>query len=268
MTESDTWIVLGAGSILQRPGYGCSGYALREGNGELTLFDCGPGTLRSLVNSGLVLEQVKRVVISHFHLDHVLDLFALAFARRNPGFEAGELELVGPSGLRAFLERVGQALGGVERGFDGVRYVEVNPGNSVATLEFSEYRLSTTDTHHSKISLAWRVDLPGGASVCYSGDSGEELAVAELARGATLFCCECSFPAEHAQPNHLDPAGAARLARHAGCETLLLTHFYPSMDPVRAQQEAALHFEGRIELARDGSEHPIAVQGGPEDESR
>ena len=87
--SEDTWIVLGAGSILQQPGHGCAGYALQEGEGgDLTLFDCGPGTLRSLVNSGLQLEQVKRVVITHFHLDHVLDLFALAYARRNPGFVA------------------------------------------------------------------------------------------------------------------------------------------------------------------------------------
>jgi ribonuclease BN (tRNA processing enzyme) len=264
MSESggDSWIVLGAGSIIQRAHYGCAGYALHEAaTGGLTLFDCGPGSLRTLVAAGFELQDIKRIVITHFHLDHVLDLFALGYARRNPAFEARELELVGPVGLREFVDRAGKALGGVERGFDGVHYHEVSPRTQIASKSFPEYRLSTVDTHHSKISLAWRVDLPGGGSVCYSGDSGEERTVAELAKGVGLFCCECSFPEEHSQPNHLNPAGAARLARHAGCARLLLSHFYPSMDPERALREAAQVFEGPIELARDGSRHAIPVQG-------
>jgi len=255
----DSWVVLGAGSILQRPAHGCAGYALVEASGELTLFDCGPGTLRSLVAAGLELEALKRVVVTHFHLDHVLDLFALGYARRNPDFEALPLELVGPTGLQNFVERVGRALGGVERGFDGVHYLEVSPGERVASKEFEEYGLSTIDTHHCLNSLAWRVDLPGGGSVCYSGDSGEEPNLAELAQGVGIFCCECSFPSEKAQPNHLDPAGAGRLATRAGCELLLLTHFYPAMDPERARREAARYFDGPIELARDGGWHPIVA---------
>ncbi|MFT7669597.1 MAG: ribonuclease BN (tRNA processing enzyme) [Planctomycetota bacterium] len=263
-----TWIVLGAGSILQQQNYGCAGYALCEAeSGDLTLFDCGPGTLRSLANAGFKLEKVKRVVLSHFHLDHVLDLFALAYARRNPSFEAGKLELVGPSGLRKFVEKAGKALGGVERGFDGVHYLEVNPGDKIASKSFPEYRLSTVDTHHKKMSLAWRVDLPNGASVCYSGDTGEERNVAELARDVGLFCCECSFPEELAQPNHLNPAGAARLANHANCQTLLLTHFYPSMDPERAAREAAVIFEGDIEIAQDGSRHVLQAKQTMENET-
>lgn len=266
MTDrGNTWVVLGAGSILQRPGHGCAGYALEESSGELTLFDCGPGTLRSLVAAGLELEAVKRVVITHFHLDHVLDLFAIGYARRNPDFEARDLELIGPAGLQAFVERVGKSLGGVERGFDGVRYLEVSPGDSIASRSFETYELSTVATHHTNVSLAWRADLAGGGSVCFSGDSGEERGVAELARGVDLFCCECSFPEELAQPNHLDPAGAARLAANAECAELLLTHFYPSMDPERAREEAARQFAGRITIARDGSRHAIQVQGALED---
>lgn len=265
-TDRDAWVVLGAGTILSESERGCAGYALDlSGSDDLTLFDCGPGTLRSLVNRGYAYEQVKRIVVSHFHTDHVLDLFALGFARRNPDFEAGPLELIGPKGLQAFVEKVGRALGGVERGFDGVRYLEVDPGEGIASKDFEEYRLSTVDTHHTKAALAWRADLPGGGSVCFSGDSGEEIAVAKLAQDVELFCCECSFPEEHAQPNHLHPEGAARLAAHAGAQRLLLTHFYPSMDPERARQDAAALFDGVIELARDGSRHPLGVQGTVED---
>ena len=261
--DRPAWVVLGAGTILPQRGLGCAGYALDLGPERgLTLFDCGPGTLRSLAERGLALERVERIVVSHFHTDHVLDLLALAFARKNPDLEAWPLELVGPVGLQAFLERVGRALGGVERGFDGVRYLEVDPGSGIVSREFEHYRLSTVDTHHMRPALAWRADLAGGGSVCFSGDSGEVVSVARLAEGVELFCCECSFPEERAQPNHLHPEGAARLAAHAGASRLLLTHFYPSMDPKRARRDAARLFDGTIEVARDGSRHPLGVQEG------
>jgi ribonuclease BN (tRNA processing enzyme) len=216
-----------------------------------------------MAERGLELERVERVVITHFHTDHVLDLFALAFARKNPDLEAWPLELVGPVGLQAFVEKVGRALGRVDRGFDGVRYLEVDPGTGIASREFERYRLSTVDTHHRRPALAWRADLVAGGSVCFSGDTGEEVGVAKLAREVELFCCECSFPEERAQPNHLHPPGAGRLATHARARRLLLSHFYPSMDPERARRDAAQHFDGPIELARDGSRHPLGVQGDP-----
>jgi ribonuclease BN (tRNA processing enzyme) len=100
------------------------------------------------------------------------------------------------------------------------------------------------------------VDGPGW-SLAYTGDTDEDPAVAELARGVDLFVCECSFPDEEATPNHLTPSSAARLARRAGVGRLLLTHFYPSLEPERARRAAALTFGGPIECARDGSVHPV-----------
>ncbi len=249
------WTVLGAGSILPRAGYGCSGYALvAEPGGGITLFDCGPGTLRSLAASGLGLSDLGRVVISHFHPDHCLDLAALAFARRNPNSEARPLELVGPHGLGDWLERVAGALGPSVR-FEGVRVREVRPGDSLPAASESEPTLSCVATGHKAEALAWRADLGARGSVVYSGDSGEVDALAELARDTDLFVCECSFPEREAIPSHLTPRGAGRLAQRARCRTLLLTHFYPSMQPARAAIEAGEVFDGAVELARDGSRH-------------
>ena len=253
------WKVLGAGSILPRAGYGSSGYALRPAPGERsTLFDCGPGTLRALGAAGLGLADVERVVLSHFHPDHCWDVFALAFARRNPNLrDLGELELVGPRGLAAWLER-GAAVYG-SRGwtrFEGARVLEVDPAGPGGFVR-EGLALSWTATGHTPEALAWRADLEGGASVAYSGDSGENADVAALARGVELFACECSFPDDAAVAHHLTPSSAARLARAAGCRRLLLTHFYPELDPAEARAVAARTFAGEIELARDQSEHAL-----------
>jgi len=251
------WTVLGAGAILPREGYGCSGYALRPlAGGPLTLFDCGPGTLRSLGEVGLELGDVRRVILSHYHPDHCLDLCALAFARRNKGFDASAIELVGPRGLQEFLERAA-AIYGTRNWlrFDDVTVREVDP-ETPGTLELEDLHASWTATGHTPEAVAWRVEL-GGVSLAYTGDSGENPDVAALARGVDLLVAECSFPDELGTENHLTPSSAARLANDAGCKRLLLTHFYPVLDPEEARAVAAQTFSGPIEIARDQSSYRV-----------
>lgn len=251
-----TWTVLGAGSILPRAGFGPAGYALRAaGERRVTLFDCGPGTVRALGSTGIALAEVHRVVISHFHPDHCLDLFALAFARRNPDSGCGPIELVGPRGLSDLLERGANTFG--TRGwarFEDATVVEVDPAASNRVLALDGLALAFVPTLHAPEALAWRAEL-GGASVTYSGDTGETPAVAELASETDLFVCECSFADERAVEHHLTPSGAGRLARRARVRKLVLTHFYPDLAPEDARAVAARSFDGPIELARDGSVH-------------
>lgn len=248
--------MLGAGSILPRAGFGPAGYALRAaGERRVTLFDCGPGTVRALGAAGIDLAEVERVVLSHFHPDHCLDLLALAFARRNPAVRCGPIELVGPRGLSDLLERGANTFG--TRGwarFEDARVLEVDPGASDRVLALDGLDLAFAPTLHAPEALAWRAEL-GGSSVTYSGDTGETPAVAELAEETELFVCECSFADEHAVEHHLSPSGSGRLAHRARARKLVLTHFYPGLAPEDARAVAARNFAGPIELARDGSVH-------------
>lgn len=246
------WCVLGAGSILPRAGYGPAGYALRPAPGApVTLFDCGPGTLRKLPEVGIGLGEVERIVLSHFHLDHCLDLFAFAFARRNPSLGSPPpLEVIGPRGLWRLVDGAEGALGALAR--DGAAsFVEVEPAAGLPALQRGALRLTWTPTEHTPEALAWRADLPG-AALAYSGDSPETPGVAELARGVDLFTLECSHADGHGVPGHLTPSSAARLAQRAGARRLLLTHFYPGLEPEDARVVAARTFAGEILLARDG----------------
>lgn len=245
--------VLGAGSILPRAGYGCAGYALRPAPGApVTLLDCGPGSIRGLGSAGIALGEVRRVVLSHYHLDHCLDLFALAFARHNPALgTVGEIELVGPRGLCARLEGAPAVLGHWAA-MPRCVLREVEPGEELLRDDLCWRSVANG---HTQESLSWRVEPAGAArawSLVYTGDTPEDERVAELARGAGVLLAECSFPEEEAVPNHLTPTGAARLARQAGARALVLTHFYPSMQPEEARARAARVFDGPIELARDG----------------
>jgi ribonuclease BN (tRNA processing enzyme) len=262
------WTVLGAGTILPREGYGCAAHALRaRPGGSVTLFDCGPGTVRALAASGIGVPDVERICISHFHPDHCLDLFALAFARRNKGLRdparggrgVPHLEIVGPRGIAALLER-GERLFG-DRGwtrFEDADVTEVDPASCDEPLVRGSLSLTWQATGHTPDAVAWRADGPGG-SVAYTGDTGENPAVARLAQGVDLLVSECSFADELAVSHHLTPTSAGRLAALAGCKRLLLTHFYPGLDPLEARRVAQRQFAGEIELARDGSTHRVGV---------
>ena len=143
---------------------------------------------------------------------------------------------------------------------------EVDPG-AQGSLELSDMRLSWVATRHTPNALAWRADLSaasGTVSLAYTGDSGENPDVAALARGVDLFVCECSFADEHATEHHLSPSSAARMALAARARRLLLTHFYPGLDPGAAREVAARTFPGPIELAADRSVHEL----GPSMEAR
>lgn len=265
-----TWIVLGAGSILPRAGFGPAGYALELGRGGgWTLFDCGPGTLRASAEAGLEFERLERVVVSHLHPDHCLDLFALAFARRNPNLDPPPLEIIGPEGLSELLADPPQVWGRWVS-FTETTVIERAAAAAQRPLERPGLLLSCAPTHHTPESLAWRADLSAGGSVVFSGDAvpGEELVA--LAAGCELFCCEASFPDERPGPGHLTPRAAADLAAKAGCGRLLLSHFYPQTDPERAARAARAVFSGPVETARDGSRHPLGVHpaDAPLDERR
>jgi ribonuclease BN (tRNA processing enzyme) len=172
------------------------------------------------------------------------------------------LEIVGPRGLAELLERAASIFG--KRSwlrFDAVDIREVDPSDRAADIVRGPLRLSWAATGHTPESVAWRVDLEGvledAVSVCYSGDSGVVASWAALAREVDLFVCECSFPDEAAVEHHLTPSSAGRLAQASGCRKLVLTHFYPVLDPEAARAGASRYFRGPIELSRDGSQHAI-----------
>ena len=67
-------IALGGASAAPNSGQGCSGYLIEDGDLRLVL-DLGPGTLTELLRH-CEISSVSGIVITHFHVDHILDLVA------------------------------------------------------------------------------------------------------------------------------------------------------------------------------------------------
>ncbi len=73
--------------------------------GELLMFDCGEGSQRAFLQSGLGLNKPLKVFISHMHGDHVLGLPGLLSSMSLLG-RTNKVDIYGPPGIREFLERI------------------------------------------------------------------------------------------------------------------------------------------------------------------
>ncbi|KKC38134.1 hypothetical protein WH87_11070 [Devosia epidermidihirudinis] len=240
--------VLGAGTVLPAANRSSSGYLLRIGQDEI-LFDIGPGTLSRLLAAGVSYRDLNRIVITHLHVDHILDLVTLLQAyNATPGWErTAPLQLIGCQGLAAFVDQLCAVFGGIGPKTYALDIVELVPGQT----QFPGFTLEAALTGHTDNSLAYRITAEDAVLV-YSGDAIETPELADLARKADLFICECSFPEGTPTDNHLTPHGAARLAKAADISHLLLTHLYPATDDAIVAAEAATVFAGTISVARDG----------------
>jgi len=71
-------IILGSSAAIPVRERNLSSTALKYKN-ELLLFDCGEDTQRSLVEAGLKFNKPLKILISHFHGDHIIGLPGLLF---------------------------------------------------------------------------------------------------------------------------------------------------------------------------------------------
>jgi ribonuclease Z len=78
--------------------------------GERWLFDCGEGTQRQFLRSGLGLVDVDLILLTHLHGDHFLGLPGLIKTYGLRGRDR-PLRVVGPKGLHELVDRLGSVIG-------------------------------------------------------------------------------------------------------------------------------------------------------------
>ena len=234
-------VCLGAGTAIPATGYSPAGIYVRIA-GEHVLLDAGAGTLQRLQRCGAPWHQLDRIFLTHFHLDHCLDLASTLFAYRLPQLGRKKpLAVYGPPGLKRLYTRLNAAFQGwmAPRGFR-LTLTELQE----ATLRFKGYAVHTKRmNHYATKAIGYRLTA-AGKSLAYSGDTDLCKGIVELGRDADLLMLECSVPDEQKVDGHLTPSECGRIAAAAACRHLVLTHFYPSSPATTSAPESVARLKG------------------------
>ncbi len=160
-----------------------SAVLLRRG-GERLLFDCGEGTQRQLLRSGIGLVELREVFLTHYHADHYLGLPGMlkTFALRGRELP---LRVYGPPGLADLFGALRRIFGRLTFPLD---LVELTPGQ---VLDRQTYGLLAFPVEHGVSAVGYALvedPRPGEFDV----DAAEALGVpagperGELQRGEAV----------------------------------------------------------------------------------
>jgi ribonuclease Z len=183
------------------------------------LIDAGTG-LRRLIEQPALLAGLERLdlVLTHFHLDHVVGLSYLPALELRPTIWGGGRRIADRTTAELLERLLGRPLFSVppETLFAGVHDLPEGP------LELGPFILETrVQPHHADPTLALRI---GG--LVYCTDTGADPATPAFAAGAELLFHDAWTP-ELGDGNHASAAEAAKLADAAGAERLVLIHVNP-----------------------------------------
>ena len=217
------------------------------------LLDCGPGTMRRLLEAGLRIHNVTHLFISHFHPDHTSELVPFLFATKYPDRHARRepLTIVAGRGFLDFFNGLKKVYGSwIDIGDQLGSMVELDT-SAADKHEFDDFNLTSMPMAHNEESLAYRVEKTDRGAVVYSGDTDYTENLVELARNAELLICESALPDSQHAAGHLTPSLAGKIAARAGVGKLVLTHFYPQCDQADIAAECRKAYDGPLLLAED-----------------
>ena len=246
--------VLGGSAASPNTGAGCAGFLVQRGETSIVL-DMGPDTLQEL-RKHADFRTLSAVIISHMHVDHVLDLIALRHALAyNP--------IPAPAPIPVWLPPGGaELLAQVTTPFD----LCDDPGTFTSTVSVREYdpeqalRIGDLEvrfrrTVHILPAWAMRVCAPEG-DFGYTADGGPTSGWDDLFGDVCVLIAEATLiePGTRpiAQRGSLTAAEAGELAQRCGAATLLLAHMWEELGFKAASQQAASTYPGEILLARPG----------------
>ena len=250
--------VLGGSAASTSTGQGCAGFLVTSKETRIVL-DLGPGTLLEL-RKHADFRRLDAVLLSHLHVDHMLDVFALRFALAyNPVKANRKVPLWLPPGGLAFFKRAAELL---SSGEDSATYFskvfELGEYDPEGHLEIGDLMLSFHPTVHYIPCWAIRVRPTSGGDgdLVYTADYGPSSGLEGFAHGVRVLLSEATSPEpaieDRSLSGHVTASEAADLANAMSATTLVLTHMYEENDPEAFWRTAAKRFPRDVLVAKPG----------------
>jgi ribonuclease BN (tRNA processing enzyme) len=251
--------------------------------GRSYVVDCGYGVTRQLVDAGFDAHQVRTILITHNHSDHMLELGPLVYNAWAGGLRE-PIDVWGPPPLSKivanFLDSVAYDVGiRIEdegrpdlRNLVRVHELEAPASESATVFERDGLKVTAARVRHPPITYAYayRFDAPD-RSIVLSGDTTYSPELIALARGADVLVHEVMHLAgldrllsrnpnaptlrKHLIDSHTTTAQLGHVASEAGVKTLVLSHLVPGDDPSITDamwtEDVRKNFSGAIVVGRD-----------------
>ena len=200
--------------------------------------DCGNGSFANLQYHANPSD-LTAVVISHAHPDHCVDIYGL-YVLYKYGLECDGLPVYAPVGVERTLE------GLVGEWTDTFDWRLVGDGDKVSIAD-ADLCFSRTD--HPLPTVG--VDIEhGGKRLVYTADTGPGWSVEAFRSGADLVLSEATYQHDDIRaPIHLSARQAGEAARAAHARRLMITHLWPTLDPVASVEESSEAFGRAVTLA-------------------
>jgi ribonuclease BN (tRNA processing enzyme) len=233
--------ILGSGTLNPSLERGSPSYLVTD-HGLNILVDIGPAVVRRLFEYGISSNDIDIIVLTHFHVDHSIDLSTFFFVS-NYGVQerTKPLLVIGGQGLHKFYR-------GLLRVYPWVKpktYELTLKSMAAGILEIGGFTMKTARVNHNRESIALRIEA--GKTVTFSGDTGYSKNLARLSAGTDLLVVDCSFPEKQVK-GHLNLAVLERVVREAKPKKVILSHLYPAWEQFRGVLHAPYL------LAEDGLE--------------
>jgi ribonuclease BN (tRNA processing enzyme) len=198
-------------------------------------------------------DRVDCIIISHMHADHFFDVIPLRYALLyGPRHRSTKVKLWLPPAGDKQLRELASSFADEGAG-DFLKVFDINTYDPQQKIKVGAATISFMPTRHYIPTFAIRYEC-NGTAVTYSADTAPDDDVARHAEGSKVFICEATLTAnevEHGMRGHSSALEAAEMARKAGVEQLMLSH-YPAES---SQEELILHarsaFNGKIIVADD-----------------
>ena len=243
---------------------------LVEAAGERFLFDAGYGSLARLVESGLPMDAVSKLFLTHLHSDHLVDLPAfMLLPWAAPSARDVPLEVWGPEGTRDMVRHLEQAFTydihvrrdvderasakGIEVFGRDVREGKVYDQGGVKITAF------LVDHGPVKPALGYRVEH-AGRSIAISGDTRPSDNLVNFSKGVDVLIHEAVdevslkklVPSqrlfEAIVGHHTTPEQAADIFRRVSPRLALFSHAEGGAAVVERTRRT---YPGRVEFGED-----------------
>lgn len=259
---------LGTVSTYCYEGKKCPGFLVQYGENKI-LLDCGNGICENL-NLPNDFDNLT-IIISHLHSDHYGELLSIAqtsYVFNKLGYLNKRIKVFIPEGdyvqiTEGYKDDNGCGASRLIKknliDFDYLlnlekeSYLEFIPYKQKDKLNIEDLQISFARNPHPLITYSTKLEIDG-IKLVYSSDTGYQgNCLEKFASNVNLLICEATFLKGQIKnsDNHLFAYEAAKIAKKANVDKLLLTHFWPSIDKQNYVNEAREIFSN-TEAAQEG----------------